>query len=137
MSQYLNFYLKPKTGKPIYLTSYSRSTDLYDALTDNVPISYNTDRTTEITAADLRKIINSIKVQITQLKEMAANRRKAIIGAPNADIAREILLDADSFTERAHELQQVADELEHLLWVVESCCGDICAEFTQLLANIG
>lgn len=137
MSQYLNFYLKPKTGEPIYLTSYSRSTDLYDALTDNVPISYNADRTTEITAADLRKIINAIEVQITQLKEMAANRRKAIIGAPNADIAREILLDADSFTERAHELQQVADELGHLLWVVESCCGDICAEFTTLLANIG
>jgi hypothetical protein len=137
MSQYLNFYLKPKTGEPIYLTSYSRSTDLYDVLTDNVPISYNTDRTTDITAADLRKIINAVKVRITQLKEMAANRRKAIIGAPNADIAREILLDADSFTERANELQQVTDELSHLLWVVESCCGDICAEFTQLSANIG
>ena len=136
MSQYLNSYLKPKQGEPIYLTSYSRSTDLYDALTDNVPISYNTDRTTEITAADLRMTINAIKVRITQLEEMAANRRKAIIGAPNADIAREILLDADSFTERANELQQVADELGHLLWVDESCCGDVCAEFTQLLANI-
>lgn len=137
MSQYLNFYLKPKTGEPIYLTSYSRSSDLYDELTDNVPISYNIDRTTEISAADLRMTISTIKAQIAQSKEMATNRRKAIIGAPNADIAREILLDADSFTERARELQQVADELGHLLWLVDSCCGDICAEFTKLLANIG
>ncbi len=136
MSQYLNLYLKPKTGEPIYLTSYSRCTDLYDELTDNVPISYDADRQTEITAADLRKTLNFIEARITQLKEKTADRRKAITYASNADVVREILLDAESFTDRAKELQEVADELSHWLWLVESCCEDICAEFAKLLANI-
>ncbi len=41
MSQYLNIYIKAKgQDKPLFLTQYSRSSEVYDIITDEMVVPY-------------------------------------------------------------------------------------------------
>lgn len=136
MSQYLNLYLlRKKSSKPIYLTSYCRSADLYAKLTDNITIPYG-DLKVEITAKDIEVTIDTIRDEIDRIRSWAENRRKSITNVTDPEMVREILNDADLMTDRCSELQQVITDLGHIHWLIDSCCNDTYTEFIKVLANI-
>ena len=72
MSSYLNFYLVPKKKdwmtdepKPLVFNSYSRGTDVYQSIYEELNPMWigndDTPRYTEITADDIKKVINATK----------------------------------------------------------------------------
>lgn len=137
MSQYLNLYLVPtKSDKPIYLTSYCRNTGLYEAITDNVVIAFGGDKKTEITSADLRLTRGALEDDREDIKGRIERRQRALRDVTNDEVAHSILSELDYYNQELKRIDGAICEVNHLLYIVVSCCNDICAEFDKLVADI-
>ncbi len=148
MSQYLNIYLVPKKSKdeekpkkPIYLTAFSRSTDVYDELTDVKSFAYyNTEEDfTDLTAKDIEAALSSVKEQIERSERTIKSERESLKHLMNKEAIEDVMCNIESQEEYLKtELSYTKKELEHLLWLAEEVEGEWNgSEFEKLVANIG
>jgi hypothetical protein len=118
MSSYLNFYI-PKGNieeeKPLLLTSFSRSNELYSIFYDNLNIAFignEENKYTKLEYSDLEHIldvmdtsINSVSKRITELEKYANG---------NYDIISEIL----SLKDYLEELKENRDYVRFIAFIV-------------------
>lgn len=148
MSQYLNIYLAPrkKEGeeqpkKPMYFTAFSRSTDVYDELTDVKPFAYynNEEDFSDLTTEDIRAAIGSVNEQIERTEHIIESERKNLRHLQNNEAIENVMSNIES--QEAYiktDLACTKRELEHLLWLAEEIEGEWNgSEFEKLVANIG
>lgn len=79
MSSYLNFYLKTKEcKKPLRLMTFSRNTQIYRSMTDDLNIVWAGDdeKYTDITEDDIRLVLISIKDEIHKAKRIREENEK-------------------------------------------------------------
>ncbi len=148
MSQYLNIYIVPrkKEGeteekKPMYLTAFSYSTDVYDELTTVKLFKYcNSENDyTDLEAKDIREAIASVDEQIENTKNAIEVERKNLRHLQNNDVIEGLLCQIEA--QEAHikeDFNPTKKQLEHLLWLAEEIEGEYSgSEFEKLVANIG
>ena len=109
MSSYLNFYI-PKGNieeeKPLLLTSFSRSNELYSIFYDNLNIAFTGDEENKYTKLDVMDTsINSVSKRITELEKYANG---------NYDIISEIL----NLKDYLEELKENRDYVRFIAFIV-------------------
>ena len=101
MSSYLSIYLVPKRknkkeGKQyLLLSSYSRSSDLYEVFNENIPIAFcgNKEKYTTLTKVDMQKVLDELTKCITFTKERLQLYEK--YASNNPDYIQSILDDRE------------------------------------------
>lgn len=144
MSQYLNIYIKVKgVEKPLFLTDYSRSSDTYNAMWENIPaIPYNADGKTykELTHEETHGVGRDIQNDIAGLKHKIENRNEALSHITDTEALGEALSEIDSLSEYELELQATLREIGHIAWLVDSIRDNVSigiGEVEKVLINIG
>jgi hypothetical protein len=129
MSEYLSIYLLPKKSKegekkePMYVASYSRNSDVFQAITDEVCTPFGGEDYTELTTDDMNRVCKAQADEITEQDERITTRREALRSVTNSDVAEGILCELDNLTKYRDELQGALDELRHIQWLTE-CAYD-------------
>lgn len=151
MSQELSIYLKPKkregeTEEPklLFLTSYTRSSNVYEAITDAVNVGYCTDddekNKTEITPADMDYALNKQKEAAENVAQMLSTRKEVLIGVSNTEVADDIISDIDRLIDYQKEINDGIKEVEHLSYLINTIYTEreySWSDFEKVLADIG
>lgn len=145
MSSYLNIYLVPKKlegateePKPLLFTSYSRSSDIYQTIYEELnPVfigNGDTPNYSELKASDLQKAINEVSKTIKKSEERLVSTAEAY-KAMSDKIPEEVVDDYVSTKEYLKELKETVSELECIsCWVSDIELG--CTSFEKVLINI-
>lgn len=143
MSQYLNIYLKKKDeDKPLFLTDYCKSSDVFDAITDNISVPYDSDGKAYVDLAtkDLKDIKDKLDDEITQVQSRINLRTKSVKFAASKDAIEELMVEVECLASHIHDLKETYDEVSHLHWlteIVEEGDDYEWLNFIKLMANIG
>lgn len=127
MSEYLNIYLVPKRSKdeepkkPVYITSYSRSTDEFDAITEEVAVPYSNDKEqyAELTSKAMQYVCEQQENEVKDCDDRIKKRQEALRYITNGEAIETVLCEIDSITKYRDEQQATLDELRHIQWLVE------------------
>lgn len=100
MSSYLNIYLQEKDSKKkILLRSYSRSSDFYQTINEEINPTFigidenEEDKYTELTSENLSSVLNVLDKDISKQQQHLMYMEKAV--SSNVDIINEILEKKD------------------------------------------
>ena len=119
MSQYINFYIKEKSGKRIPIGSYSRNSILFNHFRDSVPF----EKTTLLDNNVLEQIIHSMENKVIEEKQLISDIQEHIKDICNYNnIASEkdgLIL---SCRETIKELNEYIDEYKYAMGVVRTYC---------------
>lgn len=129
MSSYLNIYVKPKTkdSKPLLLTSFSRSSDVYQQFNEEFDLYSSTGELKEITDSMMNTLENNLAKEINQCK----NRYCTYLEAKDkADIE-----DITSIKEYIYDLEYCKTQIAFIQDIVWSCESDN-SDFEKVLAYI-
>ena len=147
MSEYLNIYLVPKKSKdgdkqasPMYITSYSRCSDVFEAIYENVNVAYDSDGKTysELSPGELRRVCNEMENNIAKQEQRIKTRMESLANVHDSEVASEILGDIDSFKDYANDMKATLAELKHILWLVETINSEFdYGPFDKVVANRG
>ena len=136
MSSYLTFYLKPKgQDKPLMFTSYSRSTDIYQAYYEELHPAFigNGDEPnyTELTSEMALQVVNAAKEDLKKAETALNNRIAAYKELGN--MSDEAVQDIAETKDYIEDLKSNLIELQCIYcWV-----GDIeYSDFEKVLINI-
>lgn len=148
MSEYLNIYLVSKHSKdeepkkPVYLTCYSRSTDEFDAITEEVCVPYANDKEqyAELTSKAMQNVCEQQKAEVEGCNDRIKKRQEALRYISNGEAIETVLCEIDSITKYRDEQQATLDELRHIQWLVESIEAENycdCGEFEKIVMDRG
>lgn len=148
MSEYLNIYLVPKHNedeepkKPVYLTSYSRSTDEFDAITEEVCVPYSNDEEqyAELTSKAMQNVCEQQKAEVDDCDGRIKKRQEALRYITNGEAIETVLCEIDDTTKYRDEQQITLNELEHLRWLVDRIAIESeydCGEFEKVVIDRG
>ena len=148
MSEYLNIYLVPKYSKdeepkkPVYLTSYSRSTDEFDAITEEVAVPYANDKEqyAELTSKAMQYVCEQQENEVKDYDDRIKKRQEALRYISNGEAIETVLCEIDSITKYRDEQQATLDELRHIQWLVERIESENyceCGEFEKVVMDRG
>jgi len=132
MSSYLNIYLKDKdTKKDRLLISYSRNTDLYQALWENLHIVHadEDNQLTELKDEDFDKVID--KLMDYKQKTLVRLHENEKYAKDNPDLIEEILSSKEFIEELCSTIAEV-----RMLARIQSSCVIGCSSFDSMSANI-
>ena len=148
MSEYLNIYLVPKHSKdeepkkPVYLTGYPRSTDEFDAITEEVAVPYSNDKEqyAELTSKAMQYVCEQQENEVKDCEDRIKKRQEALRYITNGEAVETVLCEIDSITKYRDEQQATLNELRHIQWLVErieseNCCD--CGEFEKVVMDRG
>lgn len=136
MSSYLTFYLKPKEQeKPLMFTSYSKSTDVYQAYYEELHPAFigNGDEPnyTELTSEMALQVVNAAREDLKKAEKALNNRIAAYKELGN--MSDEAIQDIAETKDYIEDLKSNLIELQCIYrWV-----GDIgYSDFEKVLINI-
>jgi len=157
MSSYLTFYLVPKKtkkkydfnkddgsteievelskGEPLCLTSYSRSSEIYQAYKEKLNPAYagNDENYTELRYEDAKSVCTSYEKEINETKKRLEIDYKIIKeGGYNSDLWEEI----HSFEKYLDDQKETLQELKSISNLVYDVYMDY-TDFEKVLINIG
>lgn len=128
MSSYLNIYVKPKkTEKPLLLTSFSRSSDIYQCFNEKFNLYSSTGELTEITKDMINEILTDLYNEIEKDKDRYISYLEAKNKANVEDIS--------SLKEYIQEKENCKAQLELLQYIIYDCSLDFTG-FEKVLAYI-
>lgn len=148
MSSYLNFYLVPwkKEGqgepKPLFFTSYSRGTAVYDSYRDHLNPVYagENDAMEELTPDMANSVVNEVRKDLEKARaslEARTETMKELLGTCNKEtahtLAEEFIEDKISTMEYIKELEEGLKQLEG---IAEWVNLDSFSSFEKVLINI-
>ena len=144
MSEYLNIYLVPKHSKdedlkkPVYLTCYSRSTDEFDAITEEVAVSYANDKEqyAELTSKAMQYVCEQQKAVVEDCNDRIKRRQEALRYISNGEAIATTLCEIDSITKYRDKQQATLNELRHIQWLAERIESENycdCGEFEKVV----
>lgn len=119
MSQYINFYVKGKSGKRIPIGSYSRNSTLFKQCREFVPF----EATAPLNNITLEQIISSTEEAIIEKQQLISNIQEHIkdIYSYNNSAAEkdELIL---SYIKTIKEINEDIDEYKYALGVLRTYC---------------
>ena len=136
MSSYLSIYLVPKRKNKkeekqyLLLSSYSRSSDLYEVFNENIPIAFcgNEEKYTTLTKVDMQKVLDELTKCITLTKERLQLYEK--YASNNPDYIQSILDDRDVLKDYEYTYRDasfikgiVDDTVDNYNSFEEVCCN--------------
>ena len=119
MSQYINFYIKEKSGKRIPIGSYSRNSALFNHFRDSVPF----EKTILLDNDVLEQIIHSMENKVIEEKQLISDIQehiKDICNYNNSASEKDGLIL--SCRETIKELNEYIDEYKYAMGVVRTYC---------------
>lgn len=127
MSEYLNIYLVPKRSKdeklkkPVYLTCYSRNSDEFDAITEEVCVPYANDKEqyVELTSKAMQNVCEQQESEVKDCDDRIKKRQESLRYISNGEAIETVLCEIDDITKCRDEQQETLNELRHILWLVE------------------
>ena len=142
MSCYLNIYLVPKSkeenkeAKPLFLTQFSRNSDVYSCFEESVAVPYmgideNKEVYSQLTSDDMRSALGSIEGMLTNMKDRIATLYKIIEKSYNEDLKNDIV-DTESYIK---ELEETKSTIEKIKFIVDEC-GEY-SDFEKVVVNKG
>lgn len=148
MSEYLNIYLVPKRSKddepkkPVYLTCYSRSTDEFDAITEEVCVPYSNDKEqyAELTSKAMQNVCEQQENEVKDCNDRIKKRQESLRYISNGEAIETVLSEIDDFTKYRDEQQITLNELKHLRWLVDRIAIEReydCGEFEKVVMDRG
>lgn len=146
MSSYLTFYLQPaqkkaeKPEEPMFLASYSRGSDVYQAFYEELGIAFSGDKKhpyTEITVSDVRFVVKEHREEIVRIKQQIATMQKHLATISNPIVIDERMNRIEELEEYVKELVSAFKELKHIEYLVETVeMNKEYSSFSKVLANI-
>lgn len=145
MSSYLTIYLQPQqegaepVKEPMPLLAYSRSSDVYQTMRDELAIAYVNDEYpySDISCADMHNVIKSQRDEIKRIKQYVASMRKTLKDVDNAEVINEKIEMIEDRESYAREMQGTLLELLHIESLVEAVeSNKNWAAFSKVVANI-
>ena len=137
MSSYLTFYLVPKgeNQKPLMFTSYTRSSDIYQAYYEELHPAFigNGDEPnyTELTPEKALQVVNAAKEDLKRAETALNNRIAAYKELGNT--SDEAVQDIAETKDYIEDLKNTLIELQCIYWWI----GDIeYSDFEKVLINI-
>jgi len=130
MSSYLNFYLVPKKKdwmseepKPLLFNSYSRGTEVYQSIYEELnPVWYGNGDTpayTEITAGDIKKVVNATKEYLERIETKLEHKMECYKKLSVEDI-EDAVSDYTSSKEYIEEVKENIADLEGIYnWMLD------------------
>lgn len=152
MSSYLTFYVVPKKtrtnyykdehpeekiteGVPLYLLSYSRNSNVYQAYNSSLSPAYagNEERYTELTPEIARDVAREFEKEEVKALEKTLEVKYKLLkeGGYNEDLASSI----SDYEETLSENKSTLNELNWIAELVCECSNDY-NDFTKVLINI-
>lgn len=132
MSSYLSFYLVPKTlpDNKLLLTSYSRSSDIYQRFNDNLDIAYagNDNVYTEITPVMIDSVIADLNEDITSTSARLHTYEK------HANGSLEVIDEIVQTEKYLEELKTIKHQIQFLHDIVYDATE--YGDFSSVLCNI-
>lgn len=119
MSQYINFYIKEKSGKRIPIGSYSRNSILFKQCREFVPF----EATAPLNNITLEQIISSTEKAISEKQQLISNIQehiKDIYSYNNSASEKDELIL--SCKETIKEINEYIDECKYALGVIRTYC---------------
>lgn len=119
MSQYINFYIKEKSGKRIPIGSYSRNSILFKQCREFVPF----EATAPLNNITLEQIISSTEKAISEKQQLISNIQehiKDIYSYNNSASEKDELIL--SYIETIKEINEDIDEYKYALGVIRTYC---------------
>lgn len=139
MSCYLNIYLVPKSeesrkSKPIFLTQYSRNTDIYSALTENMVVPYVMDKDVyaNLTPSIMQEVKHDVEKSISTMKNRTDTLYKMLEKNYNEDLKNNIVQSEDFIK----ELQEQLKVVENIKYIVDEVNSD-WSDFEKVVVNQG
>ncbi len=119
MSQYINFYIKEKSGKRIPIGSYSRNSILFKQCREFVPF----EKTTPLDNNTMEKIICSMENEVNAEQQLISSLQEHIKDICNynnsASEKDELIL---SYRENIKEINKDIDEYKYAIGVIRTYC---------------
>lgn len=139
MSCYLNIYLVPKSEggqevKPIFLTQYSRNTDIYSAITENMVVPYVMDKDVyaDLTPSIMQEVKHDVEKSISTMKNRTDTLYKMLEKNYNEDLKDDIVQSEDFIK----ELQEQLKVVENIKYIVDEINSD-WSNFEKVVVNQG
>lgn len=128
MSSYLNFYVIPKEEndekkKPVFLTSFSRSNELYSIFYDNLHIAFIGDekeKYTELSSVVINSLLSNADHSINNISKRIIELEKHAAG--NMEIISEIL-DLREYLEELKENRNYVQFIDFMARDSKICCN--------------
>lgn len=128
MSSYLNFYVIPKEEndekkKPVFLTSFSRSNELYSIFYDNLHIAFIGDekeKYTELSSVVINSLLSNADHNINNISKRIIELEKHAAG--NMEIISEIL-DLREYLEELKENRNYVQFIDFMARDSKICCN--------------
>lgn len=142
MSQYLNFYLKPKNSdEPILFQSMSHNNEGYEYFSENLSIPVNIDSTrkySELTVDDMQIVIDDVERAIQDWKKRMDRVKEAYSQFNNLSSEKfdEYLSEYLSDSEYLETLQTAEKTLRSIYSWVYSVYNTSWGGFEKVLINI-
>lgn len=138
MSCYLNIYLVPQGGKPLCLTCYSKSSDVYDLIDDviSVPYAYSGDDDNEEHFVNLTRETMDCIIQATRsTRDKWQKRLDVLYKMLRTKYSTELKKDIMDTEETIADIDDAFLELRAIRIIVDAC-GEY-EEFEKVLINQG
>ena len=155
MSSYLNFYLVPKKtrqkhifedgqnkieeiklseGKPLFLRSYSRGSEIYQSYNDTLCIEYGgmEDKYTDLTYDKANRVVEEYKDSVLKTEKRLETDYKML---KEGGYSSELWDEIHSFEDYLSEEKNTLSELEWIADFVSEINGDYC-DFEKIIINI-
>ena len=139
MSCYVNIYLVPKSeegkeSKPIFLTQYSRSSDIYSAITENMVVPYVMDEDVyaDLTPSIMQEVKADVEESITTMKRRTETLYKMLEKNYNEDLKDDIVQSEDFIK----ELQEQLGVTNNIKYLVDEVYSD-WSDFEKVVVNQG
>lgn len=143
MSQYLNIYIKVKgQDKPLFFTQYSRNSEVYDIVCEEMVVPYSSDGNTycDLTCMALSDCLAGLEAINKTIEQKIATRMKALVHTKDQKVAGSIIEELDEHRKYISEMDEEIEEISHLLWIarqIADCKSYSWGNFEGLMANIG
>ncbi len=143
MSQYLNIYIKAKRqDKPLFLTQYSRSSEVYDIIADEMVVPYNGDGKTytDLTCMTISVCLGELENINKGIDRDIETRLKAMERTKDTKVAASIIEELDGCHKYRSEIDEEIEEISHLLWLarqIADCKSYDWGNMEGLLVNVG
>lgn len=143
MSQYLNIYIKAKGhDEPLFLTQYSRSSEVYDIITEEAVVPYNGDGKTycDLTCMTISTCLVELEKINKGIDRDIETRLKAMERTKDPKVADSIIEELDDCHKYRSEIDEKIEEISHLLWLarqIADCKSYEWGDMEGLVVNIG
>lgn len=146
MSCYLNIYLVPKVEEeekdkesqkvnPIFLTQYSRNSDVYSAITENMAVPYINDTDdvyADLTPQVMQEVKEDVNRTIDNMRERTDTLYKVLKESYNEELKNDIV-ESELYIK---ELQDQLDIIDKIKFIVDTVY-DSWSDFEKVVVNQG